>query len=103
MQYIDGYKLLEVNSIINIDYWEYIINVSLANYFNTDNSTINKQDRSFLNSRKLSHKIKFVKKLVEEIETVDLPRLMDLYCYTNASNKMLDEIDSTITRVLDRV
>ena len=79
-----------------------MININLADYFDTDQSIIDKQDRSYLSLRKLSHKIKFINKLTEEIKIADLLRIMDLYCNTEASNEMLDKINRTITRVLDR-
>ena len=64
--------MIEVNSIIYTDYRGYWIDMNLADYFDIDNSNIDKQDRSFLNSRKLSHKTKFVEKLLEKIEIADL-------------------------------
>ena len=41
LEYIDRCELINYNKILIIDYWEYLIDLNLSKYFNTEENYIN--------------------------------------------------------------
>ena len=60
--------MTECNKIIIADHREYIIDIHLEDYFNLSIAEIDKIENSRINSRKLSHRTKFVEKVEELLD-----------------------------------
>jgi len=63
MEFLYGSKMIDFNKILFTYYREYIVDVSLKDYFSTKGNYLYKIDTNRLNSRRLSYCTRFIKKL----------------------------------------
>jgi len=93
INFIEGCELINYNQIIESDHRGYLIDINLEQYFKINQFNVNKISSSQLNSRRLTHKEIFCKKVKEYIQVTNLQQIMDDYCNKNASDKILELLD----------
>ena len=102
LESIDGCQITNYHNIIITDHRGFLVDLQLDDYFQVYENFINKLDYSKLNFRKLSHKTKFSDKIDDMIKITKLEELVDMYCNSYATDKMLKMIDNKISFVLKK-
>ena len=74
---IEGYKLIETNEIVISDYYTYIIDVNLNEYFKEYFSQWDKINKSPLNLSRRLHYKKFIEELEKQIDIFQLEHQMN--------------------------
>ena len=101
LEFVNRCKFVKFHEMIIIDYYSYIIDLNLQDYFKVRRFDINRIESLKLDSRRASHKQKFNEK-VEELKILfNLRETMDKHCYIEASNDQLNIIDQQISLILD--
>ena len=67
LEFIDGCKVIDFKEYITTDYQDYLVDISIQEYFELQNFQLDKLDSSKLDSRRATHKTKFKEKLEELI------------------------------------
>ena len=68
MNYIDGYKLLDYNDIVESDHKGYLIDVAIEDYFSDDIGEWDNINKVMLNPAYRSHREMFFKSLEEQLD-----------------------------------
>ena len=68
MEYLNECIMTKFNEILLNNYYRYIVDIALEDYFNTTGNYVDKLEVSRLNLRKLSYHIKFIEKVKEILD-----------------------------------
>ena len=90
LEFIDECSIVNFNQIIITDHREFLVDVNLEDFFQVEQFEIEKKDNSRLNSRKSTHKAKFVEKVEEMIVETNLKEMIDEFCTSMASTDQLE-------------
>jgi hypothetical protein len=71
-KFIDGSRMIDYNEILITDHREYIIDIYLDDYFDISLDNIDKIDDSRINSRKLTHRTKFIEKIEDLLDQINI-------------------------------
>jgi len=96
INYVDGCTIIECNELIITNHREYLVDVNLERYFDSNEFEIDKNDSSKLDSRWAIYKLKFIEIVEKYIDQYDVSGIMDKYCNESASKDQLEVIDNKI-------
>jgi len=93
--------LVDFKEIINSDHRGFIIDIDINEYFAIVSSDYDYADNVILDPTKRSHREKFVQKLDEYIDQLDIEETVNRLCNSSITGKEIDRLDKSITFVLD--
>ena len=98
---IRGSILIDFKEIIDTDHRGFIFDIDINEYFTIEASMYDKIENNNLDPTKRSHRIKFMTKLDEYIEQLNLVELVESKCNRAITNQEIERLDETISFVLD--
>jgi len=93
--------LIDFKEIIDTDHRGFIFDININEYFTIEASMYDKIENNNLDPTKRSHRIKFIEKLDEYIEQLNLVELVESKCNRVITNQEIERLDETISFVLD--
>ena len=100
IEYVDGYKLLGYNDVVESDHRSYMIEIAIEDYFNEQLSEWDSINKVVLNPVKRSHRKWFIEELENQLQIYNVENDLDRLEITY-SNEEIEMVDELITRMLN--
>ena len=103
LSFVEGYRLYEVNEILDTDHCGYVVDIDLKEYFNQEFSSWDQINKSLLDPGKRSHREKLEELIEKTLDSMDIKGNLSKLIEGSSLKQQLEIINRDVTYVLNKV